>query len=80
MSHKGKKVLFLCSWYPNRKNPTLGNFVQKHAEAASLLNELVVLAIIADETIHSIEIVENKRGSLNEILIYYPKKKSKIKI
>jgi glycosyltransferase involved in cell wall biosynthesis len=75
MSHKGKKVLFLCSWYPNRKNPTLGNFVQKHAEAASLLNEVVVLAIVADETIHSIEIVENRRGEMHEILIYYPKKK-----
>ena len=78
MSHKGKKVLFLCSWYPNRKNPTLGNFVQKHAEAASLLNEVVVLAIIADDTNSSMEIVENKRGTLNEILIYYPKKKTSL--
>ncbi len=76
MSHKGKKVLFLCSWYPNRKNPTLGNFVQKHAEAASLLNEVVVLAIVADETIHSIEIVENRRGEMNEVLVYFPKKKA----
>ena len=78
MSHKGKKVLFLCSWYPNRKNPTLGNFVQKHAEAVSLLNEVVVLAIIADDTNSSMEIVENKRGVLNEILIYYPKKKTSL--
>ena len=78
MSHKGKKVLFLCSWYPNRKNPTLGNFVQKHAEAVSLLNEVVVLAIIADDTNSSMEIVENKRGTLNEILIYYPKKKTSL--
>jgi len=76
MSNQGKKVLFLCSWYPNRKNPTLGNFVQKHAEAASLLNEVVVLAIVADETIHSIEIVENRRGEMNEVLVYFPKKKA----
>ena len=76
MSNQGKKVLFLCSWYPNRKNPTLGNFVQKHAEAASLLNEVVVLAIVADETIHSIEVVENRRGELNEVLVYFPKKKA----
>ena len=78
MSHKGKKVLFLCSWYPNRKNPTLGNFVQKHAEAVSLLNEVVVLAIIADDTNSSLEIVENKRGTLMEILIYYQKKKTSL--
>ncbi len=76
MSNQGKKVLFLCSWYPNRRNPTLGNFVQKHAEAASLLNEAVVLAIVADETIHSIEVVENRRGELNEVLVYFPKKKA----
>ena len=76
MSNQGKKVLFLCSWYPNRKNPTLGNFVQKHAEAASLLNEVVVLAIVSDETIHSIEIVENRRGEMNELLVYFPKKKA----
>jgi glycosyltransferase involved in cell wall biosynthesis len=76
MSNQGKKVLFLCSWYPNRRNPTLGNFVQKHAEAASLLNEAVVLAIVADETIHSIEVVENRRGELNEVLVYFPKKKT----
>ena len=76
MSNQGKKVLFLCSWYPNRKNPTLGNFVQKHAEAASLLNEVVVLAIVADETIHSIEIIENRRGEMNELLVYFPKKKA----
>jgi glycosyltransferase involved in cell wall biosynthesis len=74
MSNQGKKVLFLCSWYPNRKNPTLGNFVQKHAEAASLLNEVVVLAIVADETINTIEIVENRRGEMNEVLVYFPKK------
>lgn len=76
MSNQGKKVLFLCSWYPNRRNPTLGNFVQKHAEAACLLNEVVVLAIVADETIHSIEVVENRRGELNEVLVYFPKKKA----
>ena len=76
MSNQGKKVLFLCSWYPNRKNPTLGNFVQKHAEAASLLNEVVVLAIIADEMINSIEVVENSRGEMNEVLVYFPKKKA----
>ncbi len=76
MSNQGKTALFLCSWYPNRRNPTLGNFVQKHAEAACLLNEAVVLAIVADETIHSIEVVENRRGELNEVLVYFPKKKA----
>ena len=69
MSNQGKKALFLCSWYPNSRNTTLGNLVQKHAEAASLLNEVVVLAIVSDETIHSIEIVENRRGELNEVLV-----------
>jgi hypothetical protein len=29
-------ILFLSGWYPNRVLPTLGNFVQKHAEAVAL--------------------------------------------
>lgn len=39
------KILALCSWYPNDFNPTLGNFVKKHAEAASLYNDVVSLSV-----------------------------------
>jgi len=66
--------LFVSSWYPNRTNSTLGNFVQKHAEASALKNKVIVLAIFPDPSIHAIEITEKTKGNLTEIIVYFPKK------
>ncbi|MBM3186374.1 MAG: glycosyltransferase family 4 protein [Bacteroidetes bacterium] len=68
------KVLNICSWYPNEFKPTLGNFVQKHAEAISLYNEVVTLSIFPDETSNEHRVVLNTRNQLEEVIIYYPKK------
>ncbi|MFM7681690.1 MAG: glycosyltransferase family 4 protein [Bacteroidota bacterium] len=68
------KVLNICSWYPNEFKPTLGNFVQKHAEAISLFNEVVTLSIFPDETSNEHRVVLNSRNQLEEVIIYYPKK------
>lgn len=75
-SVKRLKVLFLCSWYPNKDNPTVGNFIQKHAEAANIYNDVIVLAIVASKNTKTIEIVETTTNGLNEIVVYYPKKDS----
>jgi glycosyltransferase involved in cell wall biosynthesis len=40
------KILFLTRWYP----PYGGIFIERHAEAVSLYNELAVLAILPGET------------------------------
>jgi len=66
--------LFVSSWYPNRTNSTLGNFVQKHAEASALKNKVIVLAIFPDPSIYTIEITEKTKGNLTEIIVYFPKK------
>ena len=42
---KRKKILFLSSWYPSPQQPTHGIFVKRHAEAASLLNDVLVLYV-----------------------------------
>ncbi len=42
------KVLFISSWFPNKLEPTNGNFVQRHAEAVSLLNDVEILHAIGD--------------------------------
>jgi glycosyltransferase involved in cell wall biosynthesis len=70
------KVLNICSWYPNEFKPTLGNFVQKHAEAISLFNDVVTLSIFPDETSKDHRVVVNPKDKLTEIIIYYPKKTS----
>ena len=77
---KSLKILFLCSWYPNRTNKTLGNFIQKHAEAISQYHEISVLCLISDPNTKKIECVINENNGLREILVYYPKIKYKIPI
>lgn len=44
---EGKKlnILFISSWYPNKSNPTLGNFVEKHAKAANMYCNVAVLHV-----------------------------------
>ncbi len=37
------KVLFLTSWYPSDENPTLGNFVARHADAVKSIGHEVIV-------------------------------------
>lgn len=74
------KVLTLCSWYPNDNNPTLGNFVQKHADTISNYNSVIALAIFPSINDHGIRIEEHKRKDLKEIIVYYPKKQDGFKV
>ena len=46
--HTRHKILFISSWFPNKLEPTNGNFVQRHAEAVSLLHDVEVLHAIGD--------------------------------
>jgi glycosyltransferase involved in cell wall biosynthesis len=74
MSLKKFKVLTICSWYPNDLKPTLGNFVQKHAESIALYNDVVALAIFPSTEETEVRMQESKSKSLHEIVLYYPKK------
>jgi glycosyltransferase involved in cell wall biosynthesis len=65
------KILFLCSWYPNRKQPTLGNFVEKHAKAIAQLNTVCVLSLVNDSESHNLECSVKDNGSFHEIIVYY---------
>lgn len=78
--NKKHKVLSICSWYPNEYNPTLGNFVQKHAECISLYDEVITLSIFPDTNskVHRIQI--NEKENLIELIIYYPKKEKGIRV
>jgi glycosyltransferase involved in cell wall biosynthesis len=70
------KILFLSAWYPHRNDPMSGLFVRKHAEAVALFCEVTVLYVHHDNEINEFEIVTNKNGNLNEIIVYYPCKKN----
>lgn len=68
--NKKIKTLFISAWYPNRVKPTLGNFVQKHAEAVSLYAEVTVLHVCFDICKNKFDITEEKSGNINTIIIY----------
>lgn len=70
MSNATKKlnVLTLCSWYPNTTNPTLGNFVQKHAESAGIFNDVTVLAMFSSPSVDKIVIDKESKNGITEYL------------
>ncbi|MCM5530658.1 glycosyltransferase [Parasegetibacter sp. NRK P23] len=66
-----KKILWLCSWYPNRNDPFDGDFVQRHARAAALYNDIHVIAL---KPASVDEEVSNTSPGLTEQLFYFRKK------
>ncbi len=70
-----KKILWLCSWYPGRAEPFNGDFVQRHARAASLYHDIQVIHVYADPSgkIRRKEVTTNTSPGLKENIIEFPK-------
>lgn len=69
------KVVFLARWYPHKYDPMFGLFVQRHAEAAALHNEVSVIYVHPDEQAKSkYDIERSKENGVDTIRIYYKKK------
>ncbi|MFY7970529.1 MAG: glycosyltransferase [Flavobacteriales bacterium] len=75
MSVSRKKILFLSSWYPSDAHPTLGNFVQRHAEAIATLHEVhvVYLTPLKGET-SAHRVVQFTEKGVQHTIVYFPKK------
>ncbi|MEO8583356.1 MAG: glycosyltransferase [Flavitalea sp.] len=43
-----KHILWLASWYPDKLQPLHGDFVERHARAASLYNRIFILHLVKD--------------------------------
>ena len=43
MNKERKHIVFLARWYPHRYDPMFGLFVQRHAEAAALFNDITII-------------------------------------
>lgn len=77
------KVLLTTAWYPNRKCAGDGIFIQKHAQAISLLHDVAVLMVQTDVAVHGWRIeMEAKESSehLRELLVYVPKTRFEIPV
>lgn len=48
MKEARKNILWLVSWYPNKTEPLAGDFIERHARAASLLHNIQVIFLVRD--------------------------------
>lgn len=67
-------VVWLTSWFPNRTNPTTGDFIERHALAvAPFVKLLSVIAIIKDDAMpmNKVEIQQKQIGNLHIYTAYY---------
>ena len=85
MNKERKHIVFLARWYPHRYDPMFGLFVQRHAEAAALFNDITV--IYCQQTTDNgqqtsskekFEIVRTNENNVDTIRVYYKKPKNKI--
>lgn len=70
---KKLNILFLASWYPNKLLPFNGNFIQKHAQAASKFCNVSVLHIIAQHQDEKFKIDTAEKNGVYEVIVYYKK-------
>ena len=76
MSQEDSYILWLPSWYPNKLALYDGDFIQRHAQAASLYDPIYVVKIVADESgviTKDVKVEINQQNNLTEQIIYYKK-------
>ena len=68
------KVVFLARWYPHKYDPMFGLFVQRHAEAAALYDDVTVVYVHPDEQAQNkYDIERTTEKGVDTIRIYYRK-------
>lgn len=73
---KRKKIVWLCSWYPTQVERLNGDFIQRHARAASLINDIHVIYVGGHDTISNVdEVVYRREKGLTEHIILYKSRK-----
>ena len=75
--HTRHKILFISSWFPNKLEPTNGNFVQRHAEAVSLLHDVEVLHAIGDFNQKEKFVFDDEMiNGIRTLIVYYKNSKN----
>jgi len=71
----GSYVLWLPSWYPNKLAPFDGDFIQRHAKAAALYDDILVIYGVPDENkpTAGVDKTITTNGRLAEHIIYFKK-------
>jgi glycosyltransferase involved in cell wall biosynthesis len=71
-----KKILWLASWYPSKVDPYTGDYIERHARAATLDSQISVLHVVRDisPVTRKKNSVEHRRipgGGQATIMYYY---------
>jgi glycosyltransferase involved in cell wall biosynthesis len=77
------KVLWLASWYPSKLFPYDGDFIQRHAAATALFNEIEVIHVVKDADGSITKDVQETvitNSGLTERIIYYKPMKTSVSI
>ena len=71
MSQKRLSILFTSGWYPSKAHTTVGNFVQRHAEAVASMCDVWVLYVTSmPEWIGPPKIEEHCEKNVNTAIVY----------
>lgn len=74
---KRKKILFISSWFPNKIEPTNGNFVQRHAEAVATIHDVEILHAIGDFNQKQKYLVDDQIiNGIRTCIVYYKNSKN----
>src|SRR5688572_25833035 len=70
---KPLNILWLASWYPNRTDAFVGDFIERHAKAVSTLVKLTVMVVVKDEHIpqDKVEVDQSTAGNVTVYRVYY---------
>ena len=69
-----KKILHLAKWYPNKVEPLLGIFIQKHIQSVQETNDHKVISIYqTNKIISNVHRKVNYLNSAEEVVFYYKK-------
>ena len=67
-----KKVLHLAKWYPNKEEPLLGIFIQKHIKSVQQSFDNKVISVYQTDTIKSnIQRIVNHYNNTEEVVFYH---------
>lgn len=72
-----KNILFISSWFPNKIEPSNGNFVQRHAEAVSLKHHVEILHSIGDFNQKEKYLIDDQViNGIKTVIVYYRNSKN----
>ena len=69
-------VVWLTSWFPNRTNPTTGDFIERHAKAvAAFVKHLTIIAVTKDDAMpaNAVEVLKSIQDNITVYRGYYGK-------